>query len=150
MLLDAAARQRHDLKPRNPRFGCGTSDLPLEDQTTGLVTDQSIRFLEEHATEHRDQPFVLWASYPDPHEPWVCPERYAAMFRGKVELPPWRPVGEEFGPGSQAPDRNKCLHAMLGVEADSDAEVLELLACYYGMLRCADDGLPLIPDFSIY
>eukprot|EP01051_Picozoa_sp_SAG22_P012995 SAG22_NODE_1407_length_4489_cov_3.308884_1_plen_386_part_00 len=142
--IQAAGRVRTELVDQNPRFGFGTTSAPLEDQTTGLVTAQTIRFLEEAGADGR--PWVCWASYPDPHEPWVCPEHYAAMFRGKVALPPWRPAGEEFGPGSQAPDRNKCLHAMLGVEADSDAEVLELLACYYGMLRCADDGLGQLLD----
>jgi arylsulfatase len=142
--IAAAARQRRDLKPRNPRFGCGTSDLPLEDQTTGLVTDQSIRFLEEHATEHPDQPFVLWTSYPDPHEPWVCPEQYAAMFRETVQLPPWKEG--EFDAGSGAPERNRVLHRMLGIENDDEADVMELLACYYGMMRCVDDGLGRLLD----
>ena len=142
--IEAAARERRELQGQNPRFSYGTTTAPLEDQTTGLVTDQSIKFLEQHAAEHSDQPFVLWTSYPDPHEPWVCPEQYAAMYRGKVALPPWRPG--EFDADSGAPERNRVLHHMLGVEGDDSADVLELLACYYGMLRCVDDGLGRLLD----
>jgi arylsulfatase A-like enzyme len=105
-----ASRVRRELVDQNPRFGFATTDAPLEDQTTGLVTNASIRFLEEHAADHSDEPFVLWTSYPDPHEPWVCPEKYAAMFRDKVRLPPSREG--EFD--EHAPQRNRVLHAMLG------------------------------------
>ena len=139
-----ASRARRELVDQNPRFGYATTDAPLEDQTTGLVTAQSIKFLEEHAAQHADQPFVLWASYPDPHEPWVAPEEYAAMFRDKVQLPPWRDA--EFGEDSNAPERNKVLHHMLGVESDKPDDVLELLACYYGMMRCVDDALGRLLD----
>jgi arylsulfatase A-like enzyme len=142
--IEEAGRARRELKNRNPRFGCGTTDAPLEDQTTGLVTDQSIRVLEEHAANHSDRPCVLWTSYPDPHEPWVCHEQYAAMFRGKVELPTWREG--EFGAGSGAPQRNQVLHQMLGIEDDDPRDVLELLACYYGMLRCVDDAFGRLLD----
>ena len=38
------------------------------------------------------------------------------------------------------------LHHMLGIEGDDSADVLELLACYYGMLRCVDDGLGRLLD----
>jgi arylsulfatase A-like enzyme len=127
---------------QNPRFGCATTHAPLEDQTTGLVTNASIRFLEEHAARHKEAPFVLWASFPDPHEPWVCPEEYAAMFRGKVRLPPQRAA--EFD--ASAPQRNRVLHEMLGWEADDEDDVLELLACYYGMMRCVDDGFGRMLD----
>jgi arylsulfatase A-like enzyme len=137
-----ASRARRELVDQNPRFGCATTDAPLEDQTTGLVTNASIRFLEEHTDQHSEEPFVLWASYPDPHEPWVCPEQYAAMFRGKVSLPP--SCEGEFD--QNAPQRNRVLHEMLGWSCDKEEDVLELLACYYGMMRCVDDGLGQLLD----
>eukprot|EP01044_Picomonas_judraskeda_P013622 COSAG03_NODE_2076_length_3153_cov_2.302554_3_plen_292_part_00 len=137
-----ANRARREMTPQNPRFGYATTDAPLEDQTTGLITNASVRFLEEHAEQHSDEPFVLWASYPDPHEPWVCPEQYAAMFRGKVRLPPSR--ANEFD--EHAPQRNRVLHEMLGWDTDKEEDVLELLACYYGMMRCVDDGLGQLLD----
>jgi arylsulfatase A-like enzyme len=140
--IQEAGRARRELVDQNPRFGYATTDAPLEDQTTGLVTNASIRFFEQHAADHPDEPFVLWSSFPDPHEPWVCPEEYAAMFRGKVQLPPQR--DGEFD--DNAPERNRVLHEMLGWEEDSEEDVLELLACYYGMMRCVDDGFGRMLD----
>ena len=68
----AAHRQ---LAHQNPRFSYGTSDLPLEDHSTGLIAGQTTRFIEKH----QDQPFALWVSFPDPHEPWLCPAEYAIL-----------------------------------------------------------------------
>ena len=55
---------------RNPRFSYPISDFPLEDYATGLVTGQTIRCLRQH----RDEPFTLWVSYPDPR--WVSPHAW--------------------------------------------------------------------------
>ena len=97
--IQAAHELRHSMTPQNPRFSYATSDFPLEDYSTGLVAGQTVRFLEQH----RDDSFALWVSFPDPHEPWVCPQHYADQFpRDKIELPPQRE--DEFG--SDAPERN--------------------------------------------
>ena len=100
------------MTPQSPRFGYATSDFPLEDYSTGLIAGQTTRFLEAH----RDEPFALWISFPDPHEPWVVPEQYAAMFPPeKINLPPWRE--NEFD--ESAPERNRVLHKILGAEEDA-------------------------------
>jgi arylsulfatase A-like enzyme len=130
----AAHALRRSMKPQNPRFGYATSNYPLEDYSTGLIAGQTVRFLEQH----RDEPFALWVSFPDPHEPWVAPERYAAMFPPeRIELPPWREG--EFD--ERAPERNRVLYQMLGVENDALEDVYGLLGVYYGMVRFVDDGL---------
>ena len=77
--IHAAHELRHSMAPQNPRFAYATSDFPLEDYSTGLVTGQTIRFLEQH----REDPFALWVSYPDPHEPWVCPQSYFDLMRDR-------------------------------------------------------------------
>jgi arylsulfatase A-like enzyme len=126
------------MTPQNPRFAYAVSDFPLEDYSTGLVTGQTVRFLEQH----RDEPFALWVSYPDPHEPWVCPRSYYAEMRDKVSLPPQREG--EFD--DSAPERNRVLHAILNWHADDPEDVLSLLAVYYGMVKFVDDGLAQILD----
>jgi len=135
----AAHALRRSMTPQNPRFGYAVSDTPLEDCSTGLIAGQTVRFLEEH----RDEPFALWVSFPDPHEPWVAPERYAALFPPeRIELPPWR-EGEFDG---RAPERNRVLYRMLGVEEDALEDVYGLMGVYYGMVRFVDDGLGQILD----
>ena len=79
------AAEHRQLAHQNPRFSYGTSELPLEDHSTGLIAGQTTRFLEKH----QDQPFALWVSFPDPHEPWLCPAEYAALFPPTaIDLPP--------------------------------------------------------------
>jgi len=124
----------------SPRFSCAVTDFPLEDYSSGLVAAQTERFLETH----RDGPFALWVSFPDPHEPWECPRAYADMFPPeKIVMPPFREG--EFTDGT-APERNRVLHAMLGMEEDNPEHVQQLMACYYGMTRFVDDGLGRILD----
>lgn len=138
--IHAAHELRHTMPPQNPRFAYATSAYPLEDYATGLVTGQSVRFLEAHQHE----PFALWVSFPDPHEPWVCPKQYAELFpRDKIQLPPWR-QGEFDGP--DVPERNRVLYEMLGVREDKLDDLYGLLAVYYGMVRFIDDGVGQILD----
>ena len=143
--IDAAHALRHSLTWKNPRFAYGTSDFPLEDYSTGLIAGQTVRFLEQH----RQEPFCLWVSFPDPHEPWVAPQRYADMFPPDViELPPWNQ--EEFDARTSecggAPERNRVLYRMLGITDDLEEDVYGLLGVYYGMVRFIDDGLGQILD----
>lgn len=138
--VHAAHKLHRTMTPQTPRFGYATSDFPLEDYSTGLVAGQTVRFLEQH----RDEPFALWVSFPDPHEPWVAPEQYAALFpSGKIELPPW-PEGEFDN--ERVPERNRVLSQMLGIRDDPIEAVYGLMAVYYGMVRFIDDGLGQILD----
>ena len=138
--IRAAHDLRRTLPPQNPRFGYAISDhLPLEDHSTGLVAGQTVRFLEEQGSE----PFALWVSFPDPHEPWVCPRSYFEEMEDQVQLPPWRP--NEFNDGT-APERNRALYEMLGVRSEEIDDLRGLLAAYYGMVRFLDDGVGEILD----
>jgi arylsulfatase A-like enzyme len=137
--IQAAHELRHKMEPQNPRFGYATSDYPLEDYATGLIAGQTVRYLEQH----RHEPFVLWVSFPDPHEPWVAPARYAELFPPeRIVLPPW--ADDEFG--DRAPERNRVLYRMLGVADDPLSELYGLMGVYYGMVRFIDDALGQILD----
>ena len=138
--IQAAHALRRAMTAQNPRFGYAVSDFPLEDYSTGLVAGQTVRFLEAH----RNEPFALWVSFPDPHEPWVVPEQYADLFpRDKIDLPPWREGEFE---DERAPERNRILHQMLGVQNDPIEDVYGLMSVYYGMVRFIDDSLGQILD----
>jgi arylsulfatase A-like enzyme len=137
--IDAAHAARKNMTPQSPRFSYATNDLPLEDSGTGLVAGQTVRFLEEH----QHDAFALWVSFPDPHEPWVCPQSYADMFPAdRIETPPWRK--DEFDDPHTVPERNRVLHQILGFVDDSPEDVLALQAVYYGMVKFLDDGLAQI------
>lgn len=126
---------RRNMPQQSPRFSYATSDAPLEDQVTGLLAGQAVRYLEAYG----DRPFALWVSFPDPHEPWVAPTSYAEMFPPDVlQLPPWR-EGEFAGP--EVPERNRVLYEILGMEDDAMADVYGVMASYYGMTRFVDDAV---------
>ncbi|MBV7339760.1 sulfatase-like hydrolase/transferase [Chloroflexi bacterium TSY] len=138
--IEAAHQLRRTMTPQNPRFAYATSDFPLEDYSTGLIAGQTVRFLEKHQSE----PFALWVSIPDPHEPWVCPQQYADLFPPtQIDLPLWRD-GEFRGP--EVPERNRVLYEMLGTANDKPEDLYGLLAVYYGMVRFIDDRLGQILD----
>ncbi len=130
---------RRNMPQQSPRFGYATDDTPLENQLTGVLAGQAVRYLETFG----DRPFALWVSFPDPHEPWVAPATFAQMFTPDViDLPPWRE--DEFGASS--PERNRVLHEILGLEDDAMTDVYGLLASYYGMVRFVDYGVGQIMD----
>ena len=137
--IRTAHKLRRNMNPQSPRFSYAVSDFPLEDYSTGLIAGQTVRFLQAH----RDEPFALWVSFPDPHPPWVVPECYAAMFPpDKIELPPWRE--REFD--ESAPERNRVLYEMLSVADDPLGDIYGVMAVYYGMVRFIDDALGQILD----
>lgn len=138
--INAAHKLRSTMARQNPRFSYAVSDYPLEDYSTGLVAGQTIRFLEKH----RSEPFALWVSFPDPHEPWVVPEKYASMFpKDAIDMPLWR--DDEFSDG-RAPERNRILYEMLGIRNDDLDDVYGVMGVYYGMVRFIDDSIGQILD----
>ena len=136
--INAAHVVRRNLPDISPQFSYGTSDFPLEDYSSGLVAGQTVRFLEQFGND----PFALWVSIPDPHTPYECPERYA-IAPDDVVMPPWR--ADEFSDGT-APERNRVLHAMIGVEGDPIEDVKGCVGVYHGMVRFLDDGVGQILD----
>ena len=137
--IRAARQSQRDVPSQSPRFRYATSDSPVENHSTALIADQAVRFLEEY----RNEPFTLWVSFPDPHEPWITPEPYASMFPPeKIHLPPWREG--EFD--ERAPERNRVLYQILGAEEDPLEHVYGMMGIYYGMVRFVDDRLGQILD----
>ncbi len=140
--IDAAHATRRAMPSQSPHFGYAVTDYPLEDYSTGLVTAQTVAFLEEH--QQQEEPFALWVSYPDPHAPWEAPRAYADLFPPNVVELPARRAGE-FSDGT-APERNRVMYEMLGTDGDPVAELYAVLGVYYGMVRFIDDGLGQILD----
>ena len=63
---------------------CGPWDLPAEYHTTRWIGDLTADFIERKGGE--TAPWFCWASFEDPHEPFVCPEPwYSAVDAGALE-----------------------------------------------------------------
>jgi len=131
--IEKAHSVRRHMPQQSPRFSYAFTDFELEDYSSGLIAGQTVRFLEKH----RNEPFALWVSFPDPHEPYEVPRRYAELFPPeKIVLPPWKE--NEF---ANAPERNQVLYRILGMEDDPMEDIYGVLAAYYGMVRFVDDGV---------
>lgn len=140
--IDEAHSVRRNMPKSSPRFSWAVTDFPLEDYGSAVIGAQTRRFLEDR--EGDGEPFALWVSFPDPHEPWEAPRNYAEMFpREKIELPPWR--DDEFTDGT-APERNVALYEMMGIREDSDEDVYGVVGVYHAMIRFMDDEIGKIMD----
>jgi arylsulfatase A-like enzyme len=138
--VHAAHATRRNQDFRNPKFACAVTDHPLDDYSSGLIAGQTERFLERHG----DEPFALWVSFPDPHEPWEVPRRYYDQVPAEtVVLPPQR--DDEFC-DSRWPERNRVLYQMLGVKDLPEADVRDLIRIYHAMVRFVDDSVGRILD----
>ena len=68
----------------------GRWDLPQRWHSSRWVADTTIRQLQTWARRGRAQPFLLWASFPDPHPPFVAPDPWYSQqaARGDAGTPP--------------------------------------------------------------
>ena len=140
--IHAAEAVRADMPRQSPRISYAVTDFPEEDYGTSVIAATTEKYLEDHAAAD-SPPFALWVSYPDPHEPYEAPRRYAEMFPpASVDLPPGRE--NEFD--ESAPERNRILHRILGLSGDSEEDIRRSISIYYAMTRFVDDGIGRILD----
>ena len=123
----------------SPRFSYAITDYPDTCYSTGLLTAQALQFL----AEPKQEPFALWLSYPDPHEPYIAPKRYVDMIPEDVPLPPRRD-GEFSGP--EVPERARVLHEILGMGDDREEDIRNQLRVYHANVKFIDDSVGRILD----
>lgn len=126
-------------------------DLPAEHHYTTFVADRTIAALERSAESGR--PFFTWASFNDPHPPYLVPEPWASLVDpadvqpgtytpGEFDfMPPWFAKTQEaepdFGEWQETPHYNHGFHSHL-----IDSEKLRKdIAIYYGMVAFVDDAV---------
>ena len=138
---------RAGTKPASGAEQSWRSALPEELHHSRYVGDRAVAFLRNAALG--DQPFFLWASFPDPHHPYCPPAPWSEMYdpasiplptrrAGELDdLPPhYRKVFEEGMPlsGRFAPTRMR------------DGQLREILALTYGMVSLLDHHVGRILD----
>jgi len=132
-------------------------DLPEEYHHTHWVGERTIAHIERCAAE--DKPFFLWASFFDPHPPYILPEPWASMYKPEDMQPGQFSEGEFDGMPPQfertrqsQPDFSdyqepggQSLHGFHS-HLHSEAELRRSLACYYGMVSLIDQEIGRILD----
>lgn len=140
--VEAAHSVRRQMPRQTPAISFAVTDFPLEDYSTGLVTGQTVYYLEEHSAAERNDPFALWVSFPDPHTPYEVPRGYfEEQERAGVELPPAEPYDM---PGT--PERTRVLRRILDSSRAAREDVEGVVTAYHAMVRFIDDGVGRILD----
>jgi arylsulfatase A-like enzyme len=131
-------------------------DEPPQESATYQVTEQAIRFLEEHAPgapgppgppgppgEGRGgQPLCLWLSIPDPHTPLQVPQPYASLYPPQsIAVPPWRPHELD-----EKPERQRLFHDLLYYGDLTEEDVRLAASIYYGMIAFLDERVGAVLD----
>lgn len=137
--VHAAHAVRRAMPRQGPALSYAVSDVDPDATSTGLVTAQTVRWLEERAAAAAagdDRPFAAWVSFPDPHTPYEVPRAWADTVPPEsVLVPPTWPADADL------PERTRVLQRLLDVSDTPEADLRGMIAVYHAMVRAVDDGL---------
>ncbi len=123
------------------------SALPVEWHSSTWVADRTIAQLQRQQGE---QPFFTWASFPDPHHPFDCPSPWREMYDPADMLLPehrsldleqrpwWHRAALEGKPQIADPELAKFRQEGFKVPPQTDQQLAEMTANYYGMISLVD------------
>ncbi len=143
-----AARETLRDHAQSPRIAYAATDNDEAEYGSSVIASQTESFLDRYAAgdwqNGEKKPFALWASFPDPHEPFEAPRRYVDMFPpDEVKIPPQR--DDEYTDGT-APERNRVLAAMTRQDEDTEEHRRGVISVYQAMTRFVDDSIGRIVD----
>ncbi len=143
--IDAGHAVRATLRenPQSPRIAYAVTDIDESQYGSSVIATQTESFLDRYAAGEwqadGQKPFAMWTSFPDPHEPYDAPRRYAEMFTpDEVRMPQQRE--DEFTDGT-SPERNRVLGAMMRQDEDSEEHRRGVVSVYQAMTRFVDDSI---------
>ena len=128
--IDAAHAERRVVHAPGHDYAATPTAFDEDSYATGVIGAQAERFVHDH----RDKPFALWVSFPDPHPPYEVPERF---FRKCLEADPILPLNTDVRLEDK-PERMRLLSSILSVDR---AELPAFMAAYYGMILFIDEAV---------
>ena len=126
------------------------SALPAAWHSSTWIGDRTIDLLSRH---DQSKPLAMWVSFPDPHHPFDCPEPWSLMYDPKsLTLPKhrtpdlerrpwWHKASLEGTPQLKDPEMLKFRAAGSRVPPQSDAQLADMTANYYGMISMIDHNV---------
>jgi len=126
------------------------SGLPPAWHNSSWVADRTIARL--NAVADKDEPFCIWASFPDPHHPFDCPLPWSLLHNPKdVDLPthrtldlerrPWWHRAALEGKPDIREDMAEFRTRFSRVPELTDDQLREVIANYYGMISLIDHNV---------
>lgn len=147
-LRDAHPDAYERLQFSHPDNTCGKTfqvldewSLPESVHYNRWISDRSIDFLDNQSG---DDPFFLWCSYPDPHNPYAAPEPWGSMYDPEDVSLPTRREGElDDLPPFYKDVYEDDFFQLQGLYTDPQPEVnkdsvKEIIATTYGMVSYID------------
>ncbi|MFC7404253.1 sulfatase-like hydrolase/transferase [Georgenia alba] len=117
--------------------------FPLECQLPHRIVTGALDAVDRHGREHGEDPFLLWVSFPEPHNPYQVPEPYFSLFP-EDEVPDRLAGPEVLGDLTW---RHRWLHDLIaGKRPGFDDDWRRYRANYLGMLRLLDDQVGRLLD----
>jgi arylsulfatase A-like enzyme len=125
------------------------SGLPVAWHNSTWIGDRTIEFLRAN----RGMRFCAWASFPDPHHPFDCPEPWSRLHHpDDVDLPehramdlerrPWWHKESLYGtPKMENEELRNFREKHSRTPVQSDRQLRELIANYYGMISLIDHNV---------
>jgi arylsulfatase A-like enzyme len=125
------------------------SGLPVVWHNSTWIGDRTIEFIRAN----KDRPFCAWASFPDPHHPFDCPEPWSRLHHpDEVDLPehrtmdlerrPWWHKASLYGtPKMDDPELRNFREKHSRTPVQSDRQLRDLIANYYGMISLIDHNV---------
>ncbi len=107
--------------------------FPVEMQNPHLIVDKAMDWIGER---NADEPFIAEVSFPEPHNPYQCPEPYYSMFPVE-DLPPLESSAEDAVLKGMPYVKRRELQ--LNKKPNQDNELPKVRSIYHGMLRMIDD-----------
>ncbi len=126
------------------------SALPAAWHSSTWVADRTIDFL---ARRPADEPFCVWASFPDPHHPFDCPEPWSRLYdprsitlpkhrtRDLDRRPWWHRAVLESEPELSDPALRRFRSKSSRMPDQSDEQLAHMTANYYGMISQIDHSV---------
>jgi arylsulfatase A-like enzyme len=114
----------------------GPLTIPPELHYNNWIADRSIEFIRKVA-----QPFFLWCSFPDPHEPFAAVEKWSDFYAdAEIELPR---STLELSPHNRSETMNRL---GLGTSVQDPAYVRKCVRQTYGMISHIDEQAGRVLD----
>lgn len=140
-----------DAGPRPEAAQTWFSRLPDLWHSTTWVTERTLAFIDGHGGG--DRPFCLWASYPDPHHPFDCPEPWSRLHRAdEVDIsrlhvrdldrrPWWHRETLEREPAGRSELHRRLRREYSRIGPQTDRQLAEMTANYFGEISFIDHGV---------
>ncbi|MBZ0303909.1 MAG: sulfatase-like hydrolase/transferase, partial [Anaerolineae bacterium] len=131
--------------------------IPEEYHYNTWIAERTNALMEQYW--QADEPFFLWASFFDPHPPYLIPEPWDTLYdpaavpvaqvtpgehdRNPLHFQMTQQESPDFSPWYEP--RGNAMHGMHS-HLHNRAELAKDIACYYGMISCMDHAIGTILD----